>query len=297
MKSYFEIKPGIPALRYLVTYGFLTWLAKRASKRKHRMFTQLSGSIDRHVLAEGYFEAGVLEILEEICRKTGRTKRMIDIGANIGNHTVGLAHVFDHIDSVEPHPILFKILEANTLVNNLGNVTPHNVGLANEDSTGTLVESATEHGLSRVRERSQLSPEVFGLSADQFGAEHSVDLVSADEFVRQFAGELNETFIKIDVEGMEEEIMLALSSIFQEYKPLVGFEWFTKSQPKLAEFVLNSEGYELWGVCVHDKGRNYLKRAIAMLFNGRYYTLEKLDPAKLADVYPLALMVPKGSLS
>lgn len=297
MKSYFEIKPGIPALRYLVTYGFLTWLAKRAAMRKHRMFTQLSGSIDRHVLAEGYFEAGVLEILEEIGRKTGRTRRMIDIGANIGNHTVGLAHVFDKIESVEPHPILFKILEANTLGNNLVNVTRHNVGLANEDSSGTLVESATEHGLSRVRERSQLSPEVFGLSAEQFGAEHTVALVSADEFVRQFADDLNQTFIKIDVEGMEEEIMLALSSIFQEFKPLVGFEWFTKSQPRLAEFVLNCEGYELWGVRVHDKGRNYFKRAIAMLFSGRYYTLEKLDPKSLDDVYPLALMVPKDSLS
>ncbi len=297
MKSYFEIKPGVPALRYLFTYGFLTWLASRAAKRKHRMFTQLSGSIDKHVMAEGYFEAGVLEILEEICRKTGRTKRMIDIGANIGNHTVGLAHVFDRIESVEPHPILFKILEANTLGNNLLNVTRHNVGLASEDTSGTLVESATEHGLSRVRERSQLLPEVFGLSAEQFGTEHKVELVSADEFVRQFSSDLNQTFIKIDVEGMEEEIMLALRSIFHEFKPLVGFEWFTRSQPKLAEFVLNSDGYELWGVRVHDKGRNYLKRAVALVFSGRFYTLEKLDPKNLDDVYPLAFMVPKDNLS
>ena len=297
MKRYPEIKPGIPALRYLFTYGFLTWLAKRASKRKHRMFTQLSGSIDRHVLAEGYFEAGVLDLLVELCRKTGHTKRMIDIGANIGNHTVGLAHVFEKIESVEPHPVLFKILEANTLINNLGNVTRHNVGLANEDSSGTLVESATEHGLSRVRERSVLPPEVFGLSSEEFGTEHTVELVSAEAFVRQFSEGMNQTFIKIDVEGMEEEIMLALRPVFEEYKPLVGFEWFTAAQPKLAEFVTGAKGYELWGIRLHDKGRNYLKRAFIMLFSGRYYTLERLDPNNLDEVYPLALMMPEGAIS
>lgn len=297
MKPYYEIKPGIPALRYLFTYGFLSWLAKRASHRKHRMFTQLSGSIDRHVLAEGYFEAGVLDVIVEIVGKTGRTKRMIDIGANIGNHTVGLSHLFEKVDSVEPHPVLFKILEANILINNLGNVTPHNVGLANEDAGGTLVESASEHGLSRVKERSQLSPEVFGLSSENFGNEYAVELVSADTFVRKFSADLDRTFIKIDVEGMEEEIMIALRSVFADFKPLVGFEWFTQSQGKLANFVIAAEGYELWGIRLHDTGRNYLRRAFAMLWAGRYYTLERLDPNNLDEVYPLALMVPTGTLS
>lgn len=296
MKTYVEIKPGIPALRYLMTYGFLTWLAKRAAKRKHRMFTMLSGSIDRHILAEGCFEAGVIDLLDELCRKTGYTRRMIDIGANIGNHSISLSHVFDKINCVEPHPVLFKILEANVLINNLGHITRHNIGLANENSSGTLVESETEHGLSRVRERSQLPPEVFGLSSEQFGIEHTVELVSAEAFVRQFDVDLDRTFIKIDVEGMEEEIMMALGPIFAEFKPLVGFEWFTSSQPRLAEFVTNMPGYELWGIRVHDTGRNYLKRASMMLFQGRFYTLERLDPSRLDPVYPLAFMVPEGIL-
>jgi FkbM family methyltransferase len=293
VKHYYEIKPGQHALSYLLTYGFLTLLSKRAAKRKHRMFAQLSGSIDRHVLAEGYFEAGVLNLLEELCRKTGHTERMIDIGANIGNHTVGLAHLFRNVEAVEPHPVLFKVLEANVLGNNLGNVTCHNIGLAAEDAKGTLVESATEHGLSHVQERSRLAPEVFGLSSEQFGARHSVNLISAESFARQFEADMDRTFIKIDVEGMEEEIMRALAPILATYKPLVGFEWFTRSQPNLARFVLDFEGYELWGIRVHDKGRNYLARAAKMVFFGRSYTLEKLNPDMLDDVYPLAMVIPK----
>lgn len=293
LKKYFEIKPGLHALSYLLTYGFLTHLSKRAAKRKHRMFAQLSGSIDRHILAEGYFEAGVLDVLCTFCRETEHTARMVDIGANIGNHTVGLAHVFAKIEAVEPHPVLFKVLEANVLGNNLGHVTCHNIGLAGEDGRGTLVESALEHGLSRIQERSRLSPEVFGLSSEQFGSQHSVNLFSAETFLQQFADDMDRTFIKIDVEGMEEEIMRAIAPIIASHRPLVGFEWFTRSQPGLARFVSEMEGFELWGIRPHDKGRSYLKRAMQMLFSGRFYTLEKLDPDNLDEVYPLALMVPR----
>lgn len=292
-KHYYEIRPGFEALRYLFSYGFLTFLSKRAEKRPRRMFTQISGSIDRHVLSEGYFEKGVLELLAELCRKTGHVARMIDVGANIGNHSIGLAETFGKIEAIEPHPVLFKILQANVAVNGLGaKISCHNIGLANENTTGTLVESITEHGLSRVRERSVLAPDVFGLSKDSFGEEHSVALVSAGEFVGGFAADLDNTFIKIDVEGMEGEIIGALLDVLNAHTPLVGFEWFTAAQPELGAFVGTLPNYELWGIRVHDSGRNYLKRALRMLFRGRSYTLEKLDLNNLDDVYPLALMIP-----
>jgi FkbM family methyltransferase len=296
-KHYYEIRPGYEALRYLFSYGFLTFLSKRAEKRPRRMFTQISGSIDRHVLSEGYFEKGVLELLGELCERTGHVARMIDVGANIGNHSIGMAETFSKIEAVEPHPVLFKILQANVAVNGLGTkITCHHVGLADENTTGTLVESASEHGLSRVRERSVLAPEVFGLSKDSFGEEHTVELVSASEFVTQFSEDLDKTFIKIDVEGMEGEIIGALSGILSTHTPLVGFEWFTASQPDLGRFVEGLPKYELWGIRVHDSGRNYLKRALRMVFRGRSYTLEKLDLKNLDDVYPLALMIPTAGM-
>lgn len=291
-KKYFEIRPGFDTLRYLFSFGLLELLARRAAHRKEQFFVSIAGSIDRHVLSEGLFEKGVLDILKTFCAQTGHSELMIDIGANIGNHTVALAPLFKQVESVEPHPVLFRILEANVLHNQLGHVNCHNVGLANEDSTGTLAESATEHGLSRVRERSQLAPEVFGLSSEKFGTEYTVQLKSAFDFVRQFASKLDRTFIKIDVEGMEQEIVTAIVPLLKNHKILLGFEWFTRSQPRLTEVVTSVPGYELWGIRVHDIGRNRLWRAFKMLFRGRYYTLAKLDPTRLDEVYPLALLVP-----
>ena len=102
-----------------------------------------------------------------------------------------------------------------------------------------------------------------------------MNLLSAETFLWQFADDMARTFIKIDVEGMEEEIMRAIAPIIARHKPLIGFEWFTRSQPGLARFVLELEGFELWGIRAHDKGRSYLKRAMQMLYSGRFYTLER----------------------
>lgn len=292
-KTYYEVRPGFDTVRYLFSYGLLTWLAKSAAKRPQRLFVEIQSNIDRHILSEGLFEKGVIELLRDLIAKTGRTDHMIDIGANIGNHTVALAPLFNKVDSVEPHPVLFRILEANAIRNGLGHVTCHNFGLGGENTTATLTESASNHGLSRVRERSQLSPEVFGLSTEAFGSEFAIELKSASDFVGQFSASLDRAFIKIDVEGMEQEIVTALVPLLQKYKPLLGFEWFTKSQSNFTRIISELEGYEVWGIRMHDVGKNLLWRAFKLLFTGRTYTFERLNFDQLDDVYPLAMLVPK----
>jgi FkbM family methyltransferase len=291
-KDYYEIRPGFDTLRYLISYGLLTLLARRARSRPTRMFVEITSNIDRHVLSEGLFEKGVLDLLRDVCRSTGHTELMIDIGANIGNHTVALAPTFARVESVEPHPVLFRILEANALYNRLSNVRCHNFGLAGEDATGTLTESPGNHALNRVRERSQLPPEVFGLTQASFSNEYSIELRDALDFVGQFGSALDRAFVKIDVEGMEQEIVASIVPLLHSHKPLVGFEWFTRSQPRLTEIVTAIPGYELWGIRVHDSGRSYLLRSARMFFRGRTYTLERLNPHHLDEVYPLALLVP-----
>lgn len=294
MKSYYEIRPGLDALRYLASFGTLELLARRAAARRQRLFVGISSSMDRHVLSEGIFEKGVINLVRDLCAATGHTDLMIDIGANIGNHTVALASMFKNVESVEPHPVLFRVLEANVLQNQLAHVRCHNFGLASEDTTGTLAESSVEHGLSRVLGRSQLSSEVFGLPAEDFGKQYAVQLRSAHDFVANFADRLNKTFIKIDVEGMEQEIVTALLPILKQYRPILGFEWFTASQPELLQIVGDLAGYELWVIRVHDTGRNRAWRALKMLFKGRFYTLERVNLKNLDKVYPLAVLIPAG---
>ena len=294
--KYFETRPGLDTLRYLISYSFLTWLAKRAAKRDHRLFTEITSNIDRHILSEGLFEKGVINLLADVIKRSGHRGLWIDIGANIGNHSVSLAGLFEKGVAVEPHPVLFKILTANILRNNLSHLECHNFGLASEPMQATLAEPADNHSIARVKERSQLPPETFGLSNEQFGNEYSIELKPALHFVEQFGPLLDQATIKIDVEGMEQEIITAILPLLKQYKPIVGFEWFTKSQLGLTELVRSMDGYELWGIRVNDVGKSLLWRSIKLLFTGRHYQLARINLEQLDEVYPLALLVPAGKL-
>jgi FkbM family methyltransferase len=222
---------------------------------------------------------------------------MIDVGANIGNHTVALAQKFDQVESVEPHPILFHILTANVLRNHLTNVTIHNFGLANEDTEATLANPAESHGAAMVKDRSLLSQERVGRTEENWGEEFTIQLRSAPAFLRAFGDKLNGAFIKIDVEGMEQEIVTAMMPVLEEYKPVVGFEWFTEDQPNLGRLVASLDGYELWGIHSLDEvGPNLALRAMKLLAKGREIRLAPIDLDNPARVYTLALLVPKGKL-
>lgn len=292
--KYYEVRPGLDTLRYVASYSVLTYLAKRAAKREHRLFAEITSNIDRHVLSEGLFEKGLLDLLTDAIIKVDQRALMIDIGGNIGNHTVALAGLFDQGEAVEPHPVLYRILTANVLRNDLGHVTCHNFGLASEEATATIASPADNHAIARVKERSQLPPETFGLTSEQFANEYAIELRSAKDFVGQFGDKLNNAFIKIDVEGMEQEIITAIAPLLQQHKPLVGFEWFTKSQLGLTELVTSLDGYELWGIRVNDGGKNLLWRTFKLFFTGRHYKLERIDLNNLDEVYPLAMLVPNG---
>src|SRR5882757_4187367 len=291
-KSFFEVRPGLDAVRYLISFGLLTFLARRARKRPAAMFVEISSTVDRHILSEGLFEKGVIEALRYVISRSGTTELMIDIGANIGNHSVALAPLFRRVEAVEPHPVLYRVLEANMLRNRLSHVSCHNFGLGKTGGTVTLEESPHEHSISRVAERSVLPPETFGLSEEQFGNRYPIQLKSAHDFVAQYADQLSGAFIKIDVEGMEQEIIESLEPLLRQYRPLVGFELFTKAQPNLVNIARAIPGYELHAIRMHDTGRSKIWRALKLLLKGRENTLEPVDPAKLDDVYPLVLMVP-----
>jgi FkbM family methyltransferase len=291
-RKYQDIRPGLDTLRYLTTYGLLTWLAQRTRRRPQRLFVDISSNVDRHVLSEGLYEKGLIDVVRDVCTATGCTEVMVDIGANIGNHTVALARQFKAVEAVEPHPVLFRILEANVLRNGLAHVRCHNVGMAADDATATLTEEPGNHALNRVRERSQLDPKVFGLSAESFGTEYSIQLRSARAFLEELGPRLERTFIKIDVEGMEEEILDSIAPLIERHRPLVGFEWYTPDQPRLARLA-QLPGHELWGIRGAEEGQGRLRRALGMFLGGRSYSFERIDTARLAENYPMALLVPR----
>ncbi|MEX3016828.1 FkbM family methyltransferase [Gymnodinialimonas hymeniacidonis] len=296
LKKYYEVRPFFDGLRYLAAFSAASLLARAIRRRPHRFFQQSVGSIDRHIITEGYFEKGVLEVLKVLIATSGYNARMLDIGGNIGNHAVALAGLFEKVDTFEPHPVLFKVLEANLAINGVTHATAHNFGLGNENTEATLVESRIEHGLSKISERSALADDVFEFDSTDNRMTHQVAIRDANEVIADL-GDFARTFVKIDVEGMEQEILEAMKPFIETNRPIVSFEWFTKHQPGLLDYAQNLDGYQLFGVVLHDTGRSKFLRALKILAQGRYYTFEALDSNSLEEVYPLAVLVPDEAAS
>ena len=80
-------------------------------------------------------------------------RNFIDIGANIGTHSLKAAKLgFNAVFSIEPVPINFKLLSANTIMNDYDNIiTPINTAVSSSAGTVFMELSPSNFGDHRVK--------------------------------------------------------------------------------------------------------------------------------------------------
>ena len=136
----------------------------------------------------------------------------LDIGANIGNHSVFFSRYFREVHSFEPNPRTFELLKFNAA--QTANVTAHRQGLSDADVVGTLRENPTNMGGTFIEVDAQ------GARPGDNGA---VSLSTLDTFAADRAlGRVG--FIKIDTEGFEARILRGARSIIAANQPVIMFE-------------------------------------------------------------------------
>lgn len=289
----YEIRPGIEVLNYVRSWFALKRLAKRASKRDRKFFLDVTSGVDRTILNLGRFEGGIIDIIKLVCGSTGYTDRLVDIGANIGNHSVTLSSEFKQVVAIEPNPVIFKILEANVLRNNIRNVACHNFGLAERASSATLIATSENHSLGKVKQRTRLGAGAFNIDEGSFDVEHEIRLESTAGFFAQFCGTNAKTFIKIDVEGMEQEILGQLLQFIRDEEPILGFEWYVREQPGIKDIIGSLPNYSAYVVDSNDDPSYHpLLKAAHLLLRGRRFFVKRYDPEALKPSYPLVMLIP-----
>jgi hypothetical protein len=78
----------------------------------------------------------------------------LDIGANIGNHTLLIAQLSQKLISFEPVDFIFKALDQNIKSNKLSNTIAFNVGLSNKEmATDIFIPKNGNLGSSSITER------------------------------------------------------------------------------------------------------------------------------------------------
>ena len=156
---------------------------------------------------------------------------LVEIGANIGAHTVGLSKKVKRLVAFEPQPQVFYNLCANIALNSIQNVDCYNVGLGSEASTLYLPE--IDHS----------KPNNFGGISLLKEGKYEIPIRTLDSY------NLNTQFIKIDVEGMETDVLKGSVNTINKCKPVMYIENDRKEKSiELIEY-LWSLNYKLYWDC------------------------------------------------
>ena len=156
----------------------------------------------------GEFSDGEIDVLRQLIRP-GAT--VLEVGANIGSHTVSLAKATGPSGSVfvfEPQRLIFQILCANLALNALANVYTHRAAVGRKA------------GASVVPKIDPTSPNNFGgVSLGDWPEGEPVPVMTIDSL-----GLAACHLIKIDVEGMESDVIAGAEQTIRRFRPVLYLE-------------------------------------------------------------------------
>ncbi|MBM3708011.1 MAG: FkbM family methyltransferase [Actinobacteria bacterium] len=139
------------------------------------------------------FDLDELIILSFYWQNKTRYKKALDIGANLGLHSIILSKCGYSVSCYEPDPVHFKILKENLALNNVSNVQCYNMAVSNESGKMEFV---------RVLDNTTGS-HLVGSKPNPYG---ELEKISVE--TRSFNSILSDfDLVKIDVEGHEKALV------------------------------------------------------------------------------------------
>lgn len=263
------------------------WFALRSSpldfRRTRSMVSIIGDWISDHIRAEGMYERETLEFLREcIFDRAACAKQVaLDVGANIGNHSLFLSDIFERVIAFEPNPLARALLQINLDMNDVTNVDVRPVGLSDRNGSATL----------------QFDPINLGAASSEHankgkGArEAMIELVVGDEAIDQ-----SEPigFIKIDVEGAEEAALRGLEQTLRSRQPIVMMEQWSEAiehgtSPSTS--FLRELGYSVWEIKRGRLFRGQLGKIPTLLLGHIDYFLDPLPRLEKRE-YPALIFTP-----
>jgi len=167
--------------------------------------------------------------------------RIIDAGAHIGLATLYFKKLFPlaHVRAIEPNPAVIGVLQKNLEENQVQDVKFHQVALADKAGTKTFFFDRSAHNW-----QSTASFTDGAWNHTQESASTEVPTVPLAQFLTE---EID--FLKMDIEGAEQEVLLACGSLIRQVKHmLVEFHpGKHQSLEKICQFLKeNGFSIELW---------------------------------------------------
>ena len=217
----------------------------------------LQDAVGFHLWADGEYEA---DVLQACARRLQPSSTVLDVGANVGVLTLGLARLVPQgrVFAFEASPQVLPILEWNVAANDLKNVTivPCAASIDETDAVQFYVPPVSHFGM--------------GSSAPQFGVTPVRVRACSIDRVLAAHGTPRVDLIKVDVEGFEAHVFVGASRLLASSPaPAIVFEFNDWAEERAfpgrggwAQSVLRDHGYDIWTLADYLAQRAPLRQIV-----------------------------------
>jgi FkbM family methyltransferase len=181
--------------------------------------------VGRSLSALGEYSEGEVEVFRALVKPH---HRVIEIGANLGAHTIPLARLANMVFAFEPQRLLLQALCGSVALN----------GLVNVDAKCAAI--GAHAGFTRI-------PNLNVAASNNFGALPAFGHSSGEEVPVETLDNLPPAhFVKIDVEGAECDVIEGGRSYLKAHRPALYVENDRpENSPRLIGMIIEL-GYDLW---------------------------------------------------
>ncbi len=170
-----------------------------------KMYVGADSAIETNIIFGTYNEMIVLELIKKYA---AQGFDLIDIGANVGVHSLSAASANSAIEiyAFEPESANFKHFVNNISLNDFDNIRPFKMGLGNVNGNNTL----------NVNEDWNKGRHSMKVDFDGKSGKLLIPVRQLDSFIENIQNE--NLIFKIDVEGFENEVITGAKQILQQVK-------------------------------------------------------------------------------
>lgn len=158
---------------------------------------------------------------------------VVDVGANFGSHTFAFAQavgVTGMVHAVEPQRMLYYMLCGTIAMLGANNVHPHHLALGRE--TGEVRVPQPDYSATANFGAMELAESRFGEPVPRM----PLDVLRLPRV----------DFLKIDVEGMELDVLLGASETIKRHRPVMAIEADREQNVAALLGFLRTHGYRAW---------------------------------------------------
>ena len=170
--------------------------------------------LDDHILYYGAQEKYILYFMRDVAESLGNNEVIfLDIGANVGQHSLFMSKHVKYVHSFEPYPPVLKRFRKLVAINQISNIFIHPVGLGDKSGQIPFYEPPD----------SNLGAGSFINTEETANKNSILPIVIGDEWLKKIRTSKVD-IIKCDIEGYEKLAFLGLRHTLARNRPIIVME-------------------------------------------------------------------------